>query len=78
MEDYRRVSTSRDTAPRPMGLQDRLTGRSACRLTNYPGTRHTKLMMGDGVLPPMMEEVAQELTAARRRGGTKEPAAGRG
>ncbi|MBX4372804.1 BCCT family transporter, partial [Mycobacterium tuberculosis] len=46
VEDYRRVSASRDTAPRPMGLQDRLSWKKRLsRLMNYPGTRYTKLMM---------------------------------
>lgn len=43
---------------------------------NYPGTRYTKLMM-ETVCYPAMEEVAGA-AAARRRGGTEEPAAGRG
>lgn len=44
---------------------------------NYPGTRYTKLMM-ETVCYPAMEEVARGAAAARRRGGTEEPAAGRG
>lgn len=78
VEDYRRVSASRDTAPRPMGLRDRLSWKKRLsRLMNYPGTRYTKLMM-ETVCYPAMEEVARGAAAARRRGGTEEPAAGRG
>ncbi len=69
VEDYRRVSASRDTAPRPMGLQDRLSWKKRLsRLMNYPGTRYTKLMM-ETVCYPAMEEVAQEL---RLRGAAVE------
>ncbi len=61
VEDYRRVSASRDTAPRPMGAQDRLSWKKRLsRLMNYPGTRYTKQMM-ETVCFPAMEEVAQEL-----------------
>lgn len=31
VEDYRRVSASRDTAPRPLGAQDRLSWKNASR-----------------------------------------------
>ncbi|MCQ9222281.1 BCCT family transporter [Klebsiella pneumoniae] len=64
VEDYRRVSASRDTAPaarwasRIAELKKRLS-----RLMNYPGTRYTKLMM-ETVCYPAMEEVAQELRLA--------------
>ena len=69
VEDYRRVSASRDTAPRPMGLQDRLSWKKRLsRLMNYPGTRYTKQMM-ETVCYPAMEEVAQEL---RLRGAAVE------
>ena len=69
VEDYRRVSASRDTAPRPMGLRDRLSWKKRLsRLMNYPGTRYTKLMM-ETVCYPAMEEVAQEL---RLRGAAVE------
>ncbi|UNB80807.1 hypothetical protein MJK72_08435 [Klebsiella pneumoniae] len=78
VEDYRRVSASRDTAPRPMGLQDRLSWKKRLsRLMNYPGTRYTKLMMETIVLPGDGGGGAGA-AAARRRGGTEEPAAGRG
>ncbi len=61
VEDYRRVSASRDTAPRPMGAQDRLSWKKRLsRLMNYPGTRYTSQMM-ETVCFPAMEEVAQEL-----------------
>ncbi|CAM7104034.1 choline BCCT transporter BetT [Enterobacter hormaechei] len=61
VEDYRRVSASRDTAPRPLGAQDRLSWKKRLsRLMNYPGTRYTKQMM-ETVCFPAMEEVAQEL-----------------
>ncbi|MDU2189844.1 MAG: choline transporter [Klebsiella pneumoniae] len=61
--------SSRDTAPRPMGLQDRLSWKKRLsRLMNYPGTRYTKLMM-ETVCYPAMEEVAQEL---RLRGAAVE------
>ncbi len=59
VEDYRRVSASRDTAPRPLGAQDRLSWKKRLsRLMNYPGTRYTKQMM-ETVCFPAMEEVAQ-------------------
>lgn len=46
VEDYRRESANRDTAPRPLGLQDRLSWKKRLsRLMNYPGTRYTKQMM---------------------------------
>ncbi|MCZ5551295.1 BCCT family transporter [Escherichia coli] len=61
VEDYRRESANRDTAPRPLGLQDRLSWKKRLsRLMNYPGTRYTKQMM-ETVCYPAMEEVAQEL-----------------
>ena len=61
VEDYRRVSASRDTAPRPLGAQDRLSWKKRLsRLMNYPGTRYTSQMM-ETVCFPAMEEVAQEL-----------------
>jgi choline/glycine/proline betaine transport protein len=61
VEDYRRESASRDTAPRPLGTQDRLSWKKRLsRLMNYPGTRYTKQMM-ETVCFPAMEEVAQEL-----------------
>ncbi|MFQ7388002.1 MAG: BCCT family transporter [Escherichia sp.] len=61
VEDYRRESANRDTAPRPLGLQDRLSWKKRLsRLMNYPGTRYTKQMM-EAVCYPAMEEVAQEL-----------------
>ncbi|MBE3006786.1 high-affinity choline transporter BetT, partial [Enterobacter hormaechei] len=55
------VSASRDTAPRPLGAQDRLSWKKRLsRLMNYPGTRYTSQMM-ETVCFPAMEEVAQEL-----------------
>ena len=61
VEDYRRESANRDTAPRPMGVQDRLSWKKRLsRLMNYPGTRYTRQMM-ETVCFPAMEEVAQEL-----------------
>ncbi len=60
VEDYRRESANRDTAPRPLGLQDRLSWKKRLsRLMNYPGTRYTKQMM-ETVCYPAMEEVAQD------------------
>ncbi|HAZ7707394.1 TPA: hypothetical protein J8K72_004398 [Citrobacter koseri] len=61
VEDYRRESASRHTAPRPMGVQDRLSWKKRLsRLMNYPGTRYTREMM-EKVCFPAMEEVAHEL-----------------
>jgi choline/glycine/proline betaine transport protein len=61
VEDYRRESANRDTAPRPLGVQDRLSWKKRLsRLMNYPGTRYTRQMM-ETVCFPAMEEVAQEL-----------------
>lgn len=59
VEDYRRESANRDTAPRPLGAQDRLSWKKRLsRLMNYPGTRYTSQMM-ETVCFPAMEEVAQ-------------------
>ncbi|MCS5967522.1 hypothetical protein LNP26_03545 [Klebsiella variicola subsp. variicola] len=67
VEDYRRVSASRDTAPRPMGLRDRLSWKKRLsRLMNYPGTRYTKQMM-ETVCYPAMEEVARSCGCAAPR-----------
>lgn len=61
VEDYRRASASRETAPRAIGMQDRLNWKKRLsRLMNYPGTRYTRQMM-DTVCFPAMEEVAKEL-----------------
>ncbi len=61
IEDYRRVSASRDTAPYMMTAQDRLGWKKRLsRLMNYPGTRYTQKMM-DTVCYPAMEEVSHEL-----------------
>ncbi|UMX73699.1 hypothetical protein MJ585_08045 [Klebsiella pneumoniae] len=52
-----------------MGLQDRLSWKKRLsRLMNYPGTRHTKLMM-ETVCYPAMEEVASRM---RLRGAAVE------
>ncbi len=78
VEDYRRVSASRDTAPRPMGLQDRLSWKKRLsRLMNYPRHALYQTDDGDGVLPGDGGG-GPGAAAARRRGGTEEPAAGRG
>jgi choline/glycine/proline betaine transport protein len=77
VEDYRRVSASRDTAPRPLGVQDRLSWKKRLsRLMNYPGTRYTP-DDGDGVLPGDGGGGAGA-EAARRLCGSEKPAAGRG
>ncbi|PKH23787.1 high-affinity choline transporter BetT [Enterobacterales bacterium CwR94] len=61
VEDYRRASAGRDTAPYPMAGQDRLSWKKrVSRLMNYPGTRYTRQMMAT-VCYPAMEEVAKEL-----------------
>ena len=78
VEDYRRESANRDTAPRPLGLQDRLSWKKRLsRLMNYPGTRYTKQMMADGLLPGNGRSGAGAAVARRVR-GAKKPAAGRG
>lgn len=61
VEDYRRVSATRDTAPYPVAGHDRLSWKKRLsRLMNYPGSRYTKEMM-ENVCFPAMEEVAKEL-----------------
>ncbi|WP_075182511.1 choline transporter [Pantoea sp. 1.19] len=61
VEDFRRVSAGRDTAPYPVVGQDRLSWKKrVSRLMNYPGSRYTRQMM-ETVCFPAMEEVAKEL-----------------
>ena len=61
VEDYRRASASRDTAPYLAASSDRLSWKKRLsRLMNYPGSRYTQQMM-DGVIFPAMQEVAKEL-----------------
>ena len=61
VEDYRRVSAHRETAPYLTGAQGRLGWKKRLsRLMNYPGTRYTQEMMTT-VAFPAMEEVTKEL-----------------
>lgn len=61
VEDHRRVSASRDTAPYIPASNDRLSWKKRLsRLMNYPGTRYTQQMM-ENVLYPAMQDVAKEL-----------------
>ncbi|MBY4888342.1 choline transporter [Pantoea sp. DY-15] len=61
VEDHRRASASRDTAPYISASNDRLSWKKRLsRLMNYPGTRYTQKMMED-VLFPAMQDVAKEL-----------------
>ncbi|XXN66483.1 choline transporter (plasmid) [Enterobacter ludwigii] len=61
VEDHRRASASRDTAPYIPASNDRLSWKKRLsRLMNYPGTRYTQKMMEE-VLFPAMQEVAKEL-----------------
>jgi len=61
VEDYRRASASRDTAPYLATSSDRLSWKKRLsRLMNYPGSRYTQQMM-DSVIFPAMQEVAKEL-----------------
>ena len=69
VEDYRRVSANRDTAPYLASAHDRLTWKKRLsRLMNYPGTRYTDRMMQE-VIYPAMQDVAKELEL---RGGKVE------
>ncbi|KNC13331.1 choline transporter [Pantoea sp. RIT-PI-b] len=61
VEDHRRASASRDTAPYIPASNDRLSWKKRLsRLMNYPGTRYTQKMMEE-VLFPAMQDVAKEL-----------------
>ncbi len=61
MEDYRRASANRDTAPYLASAHDRLSWKKRLsRLMNYPGTQYTQQMM-EKTLYPAMEEVCKEL-----------------
>ena len=61
VEDHRRASASRETAPYIPASNDRLSWKKRLsRLMNYPGTRYTQQMM-ETVLFPAMQDVAKEL-----------------
>jgi choline/glycine/proline betaine transport protein len=61
VEDHRRASASRDTAPYIPASNDRLSWKKRLsRLMNSPGTRYTQKMMEE-VLFPAMQDVAKEL-----------------
>ena len=61
VEDHRRASASRETAPYIPASNDRLSWKKRLsRLMNYPGTRYTQQMM-ENVLFPAMQDVAKEL-----------------
>ncbi|WP_029684518.1 choline transporter [Tatumella saanichensis] len=61
VEDYRRVSASRDTAPYLASANDRRSWKKRLsRLMNYPGARYTQEML-DNTCFPAMQEVAKEL-----------------
>ncbi|MFG1175559.1 choline transporter [Erwiniaceae bacterium CAU 1747] len=61
VEDYRRVSATRDTAPYLASAHDRLSWKKRLsRLMNYPGSRYTEQMM-QTVVYPAMQDVAKEL-----------------
>jgi len=66
VEDHRRASASRETAPYIPASNDRLSWKKRLsRLMNYPGTRYTQQMM-ETVIFPAMQDVAKELEV---RGG---------
>ncbi|MDL4912414.1 MAG: choline transporter [Enterobacterales bacterium endosymbiont of Blomia tropicalis] len=66
IEDYRRASATRETAPYLIAANDRLSWKKRLsRLMNYPGTRYTQQMM-ETVVFPAMQDVAKELAL---RGG---------
>ncbi|WOZ76318.1 choline transporter [Kosakonia sacchari] len=61
VEDHRRVSASRETAPYIPASNDRLSWKKRLsRLMNYPGTHYTRQMM-ETVIYPAMQDVAKEL-----------------
>ncbi|SFN27122.1 choline/glycine/proline betaine transport protein [Candidatus Pantoea varia] len=61
IEDHRRASATRDTAPYLAHATDRLTWKKRLsRLMNYPGSRYTQQMMEKTIFPAM-QEVAKEL-----------------
>ncbi|EOU9528253.1 choline transporter [Cronobacter dublinensis] len=61
VEDHRRASASRDTAPYIPSGNDRLSWKKRLsRLMNYPGARYTQQMM-EMVIFPAMQDVAKEL-----------------
>ncbi len=61
VEDHRRASASRETAPYIPASNDRLSWKKRLsRLMNYPGTRYTQQMM-ETVIFPAMQDVAKEL-----------------
>ncbi len=61
IEDHRRASATRDTAPYLAHATDRRTWKKRLsRLMNYPGSRYTQQMM-EKTIYPAMEEVAKEL-----------------
>lgn len=61
VEDYRRASANRDTAPYLANANDRLSWKKRLtRLMTYPGSRYTEQMM-DTVCYPAMQDVAKEL-----------------
>ena len=61
VEDHRRASAVRETAPYIPSSSDRLSWKKRLsRLMNYPGTRYTQRMM-ETVIYPAMEDVAKEL-----------------
>ena len=51
VEDYRRVSASRDTAPRPLGAQDRLSWKNALAPDELPRYALHQTDDGDGLFP---------------------------
>ena len=61
VEDHRRASANRETAPYIPASNDRLSWKKRLsRLMNYPGTRYTQQMM-ETVIYPAMQDVAKEL-----------------
>jgi len=61
VEDHRRASASRETAPYIPASNDRLSWKKRLsRLMNYPGTHYTRQMM-ETVIYPAMQDVAKEL-----------------
>lgn len=61
VEDFRRASANRDTAPYLANANDRLSWKKRLtRLMTYPGSRYTEQMM-DTVCYPAMQYVAKEL-----------------
>lgn len=78
VEDHRRASASRETAPYIAASNDRRSWKKRLsRLMNYPGTRYTQQMM-ETVIFPAMQDVAKELELRGARVSLENVAAAEG